>query len=272
MTTSISVIITTYNWPKALAAVLTGLLQQTDQQFSVLIADDGSVDELKTIIHSFQPQFKHQLKHIWQEDDGFRASMIRNKAAAQAETEYLIFIDADCVPNQNFIARHRKLAEKGYFICGSRILLTQDFTQKVLQEKITLATWTGADWWRAKKKGYCNRMRPALYLPLGILRKSNKRNWKACRTCNFGVFRQDFIAINGFNEAYHGWGMEDSDLAIRLIKSGIYYKSGRFSASVAHLWHQQNDRSNVLTNRARLEKLLASNVTWAEKGVGQYLT
>jgi glycosyltransferase involved in cell wall biosynthesis len=271
MTTSISVIITTYNWPNALAAVLTGLLQQTDQQFSVLIADDGSTEEIKTVIHSFQPQFGHQLKHIWQEDDEYRAAMIRNKAAAQAESDYLIFIDADCVPNQNFIARHRQLAEKNYFTSGSRILLNQEFTQKVLQEKIVLATWTVADWWRARQKGYCQRMRPAIYLPLGMLRKIKKRNWKACRACNLGVFRQDFISINGFDESYYGWGMEDSDLAIRLIKKGIYYKSSRFAAFVAHLWHRQSDRSYVTSNRARLQKLFENDITWAEKGVKQYL-
>lgn len=271
MTTSISVIITTYNWPSALAAVLMGFLQQTDHQFSILIADDGSGEATKAVIQSFQPQFKYQIKHVWQEDDGFRAGMIRNKAAAQAESDYLIFVDGDCIPNQHFIARHRQLLENDYFTSGNRILLHQGFTQKVLEEEIALASWTMSDWWWAQRKGYCNRIQPAIYFPLGKLRKIRKRNWKACRTCNFGVFRRDFIAINGFDEAYHGWGLEDSDLAVRLIKKGIYYKSGRFATSVAHLWHPQTDRSNVLENRMRLEKLLESEVVQPEKGVGQYL-
>lgn len=271
MTTSIAVIITTYNWPDALAAVLTGLLQQTDQKFSVLIADDGSVATTEAIIHSFQHQFQQRLKHVWQEDDGFRAAMIRNKAAAKAEADYLIFIDGDCIPNQYFIARHRQLAEKGFFVSGNRILLNQEFTQKVLQENTPLAKWAVANWWWAQKKGYCNRMRPALYLPLGWFRKLSRHQWKASRTCNLALFRNDFISVNGFDEAYHGWGMEDSDLAIRLIKQGIYYKSGRFSVNVAHLWHRQNDRSNVQENRARLERLLNNKVMQAEKGVEQYL-
>lgn len=271
MTISIAVIITTYNRPDALMAVLEGLLQQTDQNFALIIADDGSGSEVKQVVVDYQARFDQRLTHVWQEDNGFRATMIRNKAVATSTADYLIFIDADCVPNQHLIARHRNLAEAGFFVAGNRILLNENFTDYVLKENIALANWRLIDWWRAKRKKYCNRWLPALYFPWQTFRKLRPKTWNTSRTCNFAVFRSDFIAVNGFNEAYHGWGFEDSDLAIRLLKKGVRHKSGRFAVTVAHLWHRQNDRAMLASNDAQLKDILNSTQIRAEKGVAEYL-
>jgi glycosyltransferase involved in cell wall biosynthesis len=271
MTISIAVIITTYKRPDALMAVLDGLLQQTDQNFDVIIADDGSGDEVRQVVADYKAQFAERLTHVWQEDSGFRATMIRNKAAAKTTADYLIFIDADCVPNQHFIARHRKLAESGFFVAGSRILLNENFTDHALKDRLALANWRLTDWWQAKRQKYCNRWLPALYFPWQLFRRLRPNTWNTARTCNFAVFRTDFIAVNGFNEAYHGWGFEDSDLAIRLLKSGVRHKSGRFAVMVVHLWHPQNDRAKLASNDARLKEILDNTQIRAEKGVGEYL-
>ena len=91
-------------------------------------------------------------------------------------------------------------------------------------------------------------------------------------TCNLGVWKQDFIAVNGFDELFEGWGYEDSDLVIRLIHQDIKRKEGRFAAPVLHLWHRQNDRSRHDANFQRLlQRVDNQHFIRAERGVDQYL-
>jgi predicted glycosyltransferase involved in capsule biosynthesis len=103
------------------------------------------------------------------------------------------------------------------------------------------------------------------------LRRMPARRWEGVMTCNLSAWRSDLMKINGFDEAYSGWGLEDSDLVIRLLHAGIYHKSARFAAPVLHLWHRGNDRSNLPENRQRLEDLLNSERTSVDRGVSQYL-
>jgi predicted glycosyltransferase involved in capsule biosynthesis len=91
-------------------------------------------------------------------------------------------------------------------------------------------------------------------------------------TCNLGVWKKDFIRVNGFDELFEGWGFEDSDLVIRLIHAGIERKEGRFAVPVLHLWHPHNDKSKQATNYQRLlERVQQQDFMVAKKGVSQYL-
>ncbi|MGE3920344.1 MAG: glycosyltransferase family 2 protein [Gammaproteobacteria bacterium] len=268
---SVTVIISTYNRPDALVAVLQGLTKQIDPDFSIVVADDGSTDETKLVIQQFQEQFLGRLIHVWQPDEGFKAAEIRNKAVARAKSDYLIFIDGDCIPNKNFILRHKQLAEKGYFVAGNRVLLNKKFSDLVMQQSIPISEWNFSKWWRAYRRKQCNRFLANIKFPLGFLRKINKRKWKSARTCNLAIWRDDFVAVNGFDEAYQGWGFEDSDLVIRLLKNGIKHKSARFAVAVSHLWHPENDRSRLKENKARLKEIQNNPQIQAEIGVAQHI-
>ena len=90
-------------------------------------------------------------------------------------------------------------------------------------------------------------------------------------TCNLSAWRGDLLQINGFDESYSGWGLEDSDLVIRLLRSGVNHKSARFAAPVLHLWHGNHDRGGLAENRQRLQELLHSERISAEQGVARYL-
>ena len=111
----ISVIVATYNRIDALDFVLQSLETQTDSNFEILIADDGSKSDTKNFIEAFKLKSKLQIKHVWQEDLGFRLALIRNLASAQASGEYFIFLDGDCVVQPDFVAQHRQLAKKRLF-------------------------------------------------------------------------------------------------------------------------------------------------------------
>lgn len=272
MTGLISVIVTTYNWPEALAACLQSLQDQEDRNFEVIIADDGSGEATRRMINGFIETSSIHIRYVFHEDLGFRAGTIRNKAAAASQGDYLLFLDGDCVVFPNFIGRHRRLAEIGYFVPGNRVLLNKTYTSQVLQQKIQLHRQSLIFLLTQWAKRNINRLLPLLYLPFDRWRYRNPHDWQKAMTCNLGVWKQDFGAINGFDELYEGWGYEDSDLVIRLIHQGIKRKEGRFAVPVLHLWHSQNDRSQHDANYQRLmDRLNDWRIIRAEQGVDQYL-
>jgi len=266
----ISVIITSYNWSKAIEAVLFALDHQTDHQFEVLIADDGSRAEELLQIRKMVTEFNYPIRLVWQKDCGFRAAKVRNQAAAQARGDCLVFLDGDCIPRPDFIARHRKFAEAGFWLAGNRVLFSEAFTKKVLADEGLFLNHSGGYWWLQSLRGNINRCSPLLYWPLSLGRKGQMESWKGAKTCNLAVWKKDFFAVNGFDEHYEGWGYEDSDFVIRLIRSGIYRKSGKFALPVFHLWHEEQDRSLEPGNLARLQAIIANHEHRAALGVDQY--
>ena len=268
----IALIITTYNRPDALAVVLDGCLMQSDSNFEVLVADDGSGQETADLIASYQARSPFTIQHIWHEDAGFRAAAIRNRALAATTADYIVFVDGDCVMPPDFIVSHRNLAERGWFLSGNRLMLTPEFTEKVLREKLPIHLWTMRDWLMARWRGQIERVLPLIRVPgMNWLRKRLPVRWQGAKTCNLSAWRDDLLRVNGLDESYTGWGLEDSDLVIRLLRAGIYNKSARFSVPVFHLWHPLNDRSNLEENRRRLNDVLSATHLRALAGVDQYL-
>ena len=265
-----AVIITTYNRPDALAAVLEGYLAQTGADFELIVADDGSTTDTGDVIKHYAARAPFPLRHVWQEDQGFRAAAARNRALASTAAEYIIFTDGDCIPRGDFVARHCALAESGCFLAGNRVLLSEDFTRKALTEHLPLHNWGMLQWLAQRLTGGINRWLPLLTLPDGAWRNSTPQRWEGAKTCNLSAWRADLTRINGLDESYSGWGLEDSDLVIRLLHAGVRHKNARFAAPVLHLWHRENDRSRLPENQRRLDELLASNRIEAQLGLNQY--
>jgi glycosyltransferase involved in cell wall biosynthesis len=266
----VSLIVTTYNRPDALAAVLAGVLAQNDRGFEVLVADDGSRDDTRALVERTALDAPVPVAHVWQEDRGFRAGAARNRAAARASGRYIVFLDGDCVPRPDFVAQHRRLAERGWMVAGNRVLLAESFTREILAGSVPIHFWSLAQWRAEHARGAINRTLPLRTLPLGPLRKLLGKRWQRVRTCNLGVWAADFSAVNGFDEAFEGWGFEDSDLAVRLLNLGVRRKNGAFATGVLHLWHRENDRAREGENWQRLQQRIASGETRAARGRDQY--
>lgn len=268
----IAVVLTTYNRPDALSAVLEGYLAQTDKNFEVVVADDGSTIKTKHVVATYQARAGFKVSHVWQKDIGFRAAAIRNRALALTSADYIIFSDGDCIPLPTFVRQHRCLAEPGWFLAGNRILLSETFTHRVLTDNLPIHAWTIAQWVCALMRKDINRLIPLLSIPVTTpMRKLKAHGWNGVMTCNLSAWRDDLMRINGLDEVYSGWGLEDSDLAIRLLRSGVCRKSVRFAAPVLHLWHKENDRTSLTNNRRQLHDLLHSERIFASRGVQQYL-
>jgi len=276
----ISVIVTTYNRPDALGHVLSALSRQTQIPLEVLVADDGSDSVTRQFVQAWSAQSPFPIRHVWHEDEGFRAGAIRNRAAAEAQGEVLVFLDGDSVPFADFVARHAALAESHRFVTGNRVLLSESLTRQVIvsdglpdaDASRCPTHWTAWTWLRARASGRVNRLLPLLRLPNGAWRERVQHEWRGARTCNMAVWRRDFERANGFDESYAGWGHEDADLAVRLIRGGVLRKDGRYALPVLHLWHAENPRDNEAANRERLQAVLDERRPLrAQLGVDQYL-
>jgi glycosyltransferase involved in cell wall biosynthesis len=247
----ISVIVTTYNRGDALKAVLLGLGRQSDRGFEVVIADDGSHPPAAELLRA--DGFGFPLKYVWHEDRGFRAGEIRNRAILASRGHYCIFLDGDCIPRPDFIGGHRRLAEPGWYVTGNRVLLSRELTAKVLGGHDEPADWGFAKWLALRGNSSINRLAPLFALPLGPLRRLRPAAWRGARSCNLAVWRSDLERVDGFDAAYSGWGLEDSDLLIRLMRAGVRRKDGNFATGVLHLWHPESDRSSLPENQRRLD-------------------
>lgn len=267
MTELISLIVSTYNRPDALGAVLRSFARQADRNFEIVIADDGSGPETREVVKSWTAKVGVALKQVWQEDRGFRLAEIRNRAIAASAGSYVIFLDGDCVTRPDFIAAHRGLAEPGYFVGGNRVLLSRTLTEEILAKNLESECWGLGSWAMRRVRGETNRLLPLLSLPLGPLRKRRSHEWEGVRGGNFAFFRADLERVDGFETSFVGWGLEDSDIVVRMIRSGVKRKDGRFATGVLHLWHPEADRSQLAANRAKLDAVIKSDRVRALRGL-----
>jgi glycosyltransferase involved in cell wall biosynthesis len=272
----ISVIVTTYNRPDALCAVIRALLDQTDVNFEVIIADDGSSEPTREAVGAFQNAAHasglKRLVHAWQPDDGFRASAARNLGVFASSGQYLVFLDGDCMPRPDFVARHRLLAEPGFMVSGSRVLLSEPFTQQILSAPKQAAVHArGMLYWLLQRlSGKTNKVVPLLHFPNSRMRHYRSVKWSRIKSCNLAIWRDDYVAVNGFDESFVGWGHEDADLVLRLARHGIRRKGGAFSTEVFHLWHKENTRATESENRRRVEERMKSGVVKADVGLSDH--
>ena len=272
MAALISVIVTTYRREDALAAVLRSLSEQTDRDFEVLVADDGSGPATAQLVDTWKSKLGHPLTHVWHEDRGFRAAEIRNCAIVASHGDYCVFLDGDCIVRPDFVAVHRRLAEPGWFVAGNRVLLSPALTVRVLRDGLTPETWRFGRWLGERWRGGVNRLSALLHLPLGPLRRLRRRAWRGARSCNLAIWRSDLERVDGYDADYSGWGKEDSDIIVRLLHAGVRRKDGVFATGVLHLWHPEAARDALPANERKLADMLASDRIRARHGLSELNT
>jgi glycosyltransferase involved in cell wall biosynthesis len=252
-----SVILITYQWPEALDRVLASLAAQTCPPHEIIVADDGSTGDTRRLIDRWRDNMPCPLTHVWQADEGFRAARARNRAAATATGDYLIFLDGDCIVLPEFIRRHLALAQPQRFVAGNRILLNAQLTGELLAGRQDPLTWGTLDWLVARLRRRVNRLLPLLRLGDGQWRQRRSHQWQGAKSCNLAIHARDFVAVNGFDASFEGWGHEDADLVARLIHQGVLRKDGNFAVPVLHLWHRENSRAAEKNNIERLQHTLS---------------
>ena len=255
----ISVLLATYNWPQALKLCLESLSTQTDLNFEVIIADDGSSNETKQLIENIHSTFPVKITHLWQEDQGFRKTRILNQAIAAARGDYLVFLDGDCITQPDFISQHHTLAQAGYLVTGSRVLLNDQLTKELLSWEHWSYERFVHNLLNFRLSGGINKYWPLkMKLGNGSWRDYKKFVWRRIKGCNMACWKVDAMGIGGFDETMTGWGHEDADFVFRLQNKGLIRKSGSWATEVLHLFHRIHDQSNAAENARRVrEKILA---------------
>lgn len=235
----LSVIITTYNSEDWLRKVLIGYSVQTETDFELVIADDGSTIKTKQVIESFSSKFKYPILHVWQEDDGFRKSEILNKAILKTNTDYLLFTDGDCIPRNDFVITHLKHQQKGYFLSGGYFKLPLLLSTLISEEVINNQSCFSIKW--LIKNGLKVSFKVTKLTKNSYF--ASVMNWitptkKTFNGHNSSVFKEDLLAINGFNQDMHYGGL-DREVGERLFNLGILSKQIRYDAICLHLHHER---------------------------------
>jgi len=258
-----SVIVTTYNRPDALKRVLDGLLSQTRLPDEIIVADDGSGNPTKSMLQPYLNHTRVRIRHVWQEDIGFRAARIRNMAITESNGDYLILLDGDCIPAKYFVRDHLDLSQKGCFFQGKRVIVNQSvergFDHNACNSNTILMI-------HALKKEISNRHH-IFRIPFFPSFTTSKLS--GVRSCNMGLFRDDIEAVNGFNHDFNGWGREDSELVVRLFKYGLKRKENPFKAICFHLWHYENKRNYLEKNDKILKKAMESESFFCKSGLNE---
>lgn len=265
----ISVVITTYNRSDALLRVLEGLLEQTDKNFEVIVADDGSTTTHQNAVLQSHAAIALRVLHVWHPDVGFTASRIRNRGVAATSGRYIVLMDGDCIPETDFIARHRSLAQPGHLVNGSRVLLSPALTRKVLDGEVNVSGRSIFYWLIARLQAHINKLSGLCRLPDGSYRVRQAFSWKGIRSCNMGVWRADFEMVDGFDESFVGWGHEDADFVLRLYNQRVVRKDGYCATEVFHLYHNESARDQESKNADTVRLRAQTNVTLPTLGFSQ---
>lgn len=259
---NVSVIITTYNRPEALKQVIQGLLGQTRVPDEIVIADDGSSFETGDLVKQLIARAGScRMVHVWQEDKGFRAARARNLAIKETTGDYIIFLDGDCIPGIHFVEDHLGLAKSGCFFQGKRILVEKKWAKTFVFEntKQTLGLIL------AGMKNKISHVHHLMRLPFWPISENTKLS--GIKSCNMGFFKEDLLAVNGFNQDFTGWGREDSELALRLFNLGLKRRGHPFKAICFHLWHEENDRARMEINDGLLKEQRKSRQIVCKNGM-----
>lgn len=241
-----SVIVAFYNQINYLKLVLAGFERQTEKDFELIIADDGSGDQAVSEIKQIQPKYLFPIKHIWHEDKGFRKNKILNSAIPESGSEYLIFIDGDCIPHRSFIEGHLNSSERKTALTGRRVNLSQRITNLLTEENVRDG-FIERNLFKLIIDGLIGKsvdVEKGFYLKNKFLLNFFNKKSRGLLGCNFSLFKDDLININGFDERYESPSIgEDSDVQFRLELSGVKIKSINHSAVQYHLYHKPQHRS-----------------------------
>jgi glycosyltransferase involved in cell wall biosynthesis len=264
-----SVIISTYNQPEWLTKVLHGYLHQTFTNFEALIADDGSDERTAAVIEDFKKRAGFAIKHVWHADEGYRRQTILNIALLEAENEYIIMTDGDCIPRPDFLEVHANRARPGHFLSGGYCKLPMDLSKHLTAEDIESGRAFDVSYlYDHGLREFSPRFKIGLPFSLGPLMDRIVPTHATWNNCNASGWKADIIAVNGFNEDMQ-YGGADRELGERLANSGITGLQIRHQAIVLHLDHKRGYKTpeTIRKNRAIRDQVVATKSTWCPNGI-----
>jgi hypothetical protein len=240
-TPRLAFVVSTYEWPEALNAVLWAFSEQSDPDFTLVVADDGSGADTRAVVDEWRRAFGERLAHAWQPDEGFRLARVLNLGSRAVDADYFAFLHGESIPRRHFVRAIRACIAPGWFVAGRRVDMTDALSRRVLAEQLPVHRWGLIRWLRSKHE-------------VGSLRALTRRDRRRVgargvpdfvphdRTYGYllGVHRKDFERVNGYDIRFEGWGEEDVDIAIRLSRIGLRCGHAGPDGTLIHLAHESD--------------------------------
>ncbi len=268
-----TIIISFYNKINYLKLLFSGFELQSEQDFEVIIADDGSDKDVVNQIKKLVYEQRFPVKHLWHENLGFRKNKILNKAIVEANSDYIVFIDGDCVPHSKFVEEHIRNQEEKTALTGRRVNLSEKITNTLTPEKIS-ERYLENRFHKIIFDGIFGKsydVEKGFYLKSKLLSKSFNKKERGLLGCNMSMWKKDLLAINGFDERYVAPSIgEDSDLQFRLELKGVRIKSLNNIAVQYHLYHKLLPRKDE--NLQLFEKVKSSGKARTDFGIEKTFT
>jgi len=246
----LSLIISVYNKPENLNLIFHALKNQTFKDFEVIISDDGSGEEIRKLIQDWKESEFFSITHVWQENKGFRKNKILNKSVSMCNTDYLVFIDGDCIPHHKFLEIHNEEKENNTVLCGRRVYLGKELSSNLTIESIENRSFENItfkmilqSFKRNETESYS--VEEGFFIQNKFIRNLIINKNPSILGSNFSLHKNLLLKINGFDENYIGPGIgEDMDIEWRLRKLGVKMKSVKNLAIQYHLYHPKTKEEN----------------------------
>ena len=267
----LSVILSTYNQPRWLEKVLWGYSVQTRKDFELVVADDGSGPETAEVVRAFRRSGELRLLHVWHEDAGFRKTEILNRAILQSSGDYLIFSDGDCIPRNDFVDTHARLARPRHFISGTVLMLSADLSDRITEDDIVSGRFADRAW-LARNGFHAGRRITRLVRGgwVGTIADTLSNASRHFAGGNASVAKDALLEVNGFDHEMK-YGYEDWSLGERLRNAGYRATQARNRAVLFHLDHPRSYKSaeEVARNKLVYERIRQSGETRARVGLAE---
>jgi glycosyltransferase involved in cell wall biosynthesis len=258
----VSVIIAVHNRPDFLEKVFLSLINQSFSDFEVVIADDGSGPEVAKCIQRYSPSFAIPIGHAWHPHNGFQKTVIVNDAVRRASSDYLVFIDGDCILHTRFLESHFRHRTHHVALGGRRVMLDTRISERLTNDDVASGRierpWV---WWH-----HCDRRdrKHGFFVPFLFAVSNMRKKGYSMYGSNFSLFKEDFCSVNGYDESIVGRGIEDDNLRERLKLKGISIKSVTREAIQYHLYHES---SPVPHSRETINRWCFPTQAWAAQGL-----
>jgi len=267
---AISIIVNVYRQSVFFRLCLQSLKNQTFKDFEVIVADDGSGPEIEKVVREFKDDLK--IKHVWQEDKGFRKALVLNKAAKTASAEKLFFIDGDILVHPGGVQVVNQELTRGQYITSRVVRISKKMRDRVIEKKYTahkifsfpFFLSLAADWIFGKTRfleyGIMLSPRPAAFF------QNMKKSRQVFGGC-WAIFKSDFEVVNGYDNSYVGYGHEDFDIGWRLHWAGVGARLGTNRLVMFHLYHGK--RQENLENKEKKKNAEIEEKTRCENGLAE---
>lgn len=251
----IAAIISTYQRPQHLRRSLESLAMQRcgSNVFEVVVTDDGSQDETEQVVAQFASQVDFRVSYTTHSHAGFQLARCRNEGVSVTQAPYLLFLDGDLITPPDFVAQHLNHQQRGFAMVGDSIWMNQSFSESIDIDAIRFGDFRSWATPEEERRMRWKALRAAIYTQLGLPDRPRMKGG------NIALWRDDYLKINGYDQDFVGWGLEDSDLQRRLYQSGVRFRSSMRWTRTHHLWHARDPTYVAKASGTENEKLMQAN-------------